>query len=97
MKEVLKAQLDKVAAAGERVDELIRSHAVPGIVAGVISLVVLFFGMPVIAGTLMGVSMTLAAQVGLAVAAGVREDRIYDRLEDLAKQTQAAEAEVEAK
>ena len=97
MKEVLKAQLDKVAAAGERADELIRQNAVPGIVAGVISLVVLFFGMPVIAGTLMGVSMTLAAQVGLAVAAGVREDRIYDRLEDLAKQTQAAEAEVEAK
>lgn len=93
MKEVLKAQLDKVAAASERADELIRQNAVPGIVAGVISLVVLFFGMPVIAGTLMGVSLTLSAQIGLAVATGVREDRIYDRLEDLAEQTKAEEVE----
>jgi hypothetical protein len=94
MNEVLKAQRAKLSAAVERADELIRQNAVPGVIAGVLALVVLFFGMPVIAGTLMGVTVTLSAQIGLAIVAGVREGRILDRIEDLVEKTKA-EAEVE--
>jgi hypothetical protein len=93
MNEVLKAQRAKLSAAVSQVDETIRKNAVPGVIAGVLSLVVLFFGMPVIAGTLMGVTVTLSAQIGLAIVAGVREGRILDRIEDLVEKTKATEAE----
>jgi hypothetical protein len=82
-----------LSAAVSQVDETIRKNAVPGVIAGVLSLVVLFFGMPVIAGTLMGVTVTLSAQIGLAIVAGVREGRILDRIEDLVEKTKATEAE----